>query len=216
VARDAAKARQMTDLLLKLAADYGEPLLFVVTFLSCLALPVPSSLLMLACGGFAAAGDLSLVSVMIAAFCGAILGDNLGYWIGRSQDARLTAWLAKRPRRAAMRLKAQAFMDKWGGSSVFFSRWLVAPLGPYMNYVSGLSKFSWLRFALWGGAGEVVWVGLYVGLGFLFADNIAAVSDFLGNLSGFLAAAVVATGLGVWLLRASRARDRSNRAIPTE
>jgi len=48
----------MTDLILTLAADYGVPLLFSVTFLSCLALPVPSSLLMLASGGFAAAGDL--------------------------------------------------------------------------------------------------------------------------------------------------------------
>lgn len=204
----------MTDLLLTLAADYGVPLLFAVTFLSCLALPVPSSLLMLACGGFAAAGDLALPLVMGAAFCGAVLGDNLGYWIARSQDARLSAWLAGRPKRNAMRNKAQAFMEKWGGSSVFFSCWLVAPLGPYINYVSGLSRFSWLRFAAWGAAGEVVWVGLYVGLGYLFADNITAISALLGNLSGFLAAFVLAVGIGMWLLRASKARDKKSKADP--
>ena len=202
----------MTELILTLAADYGVPLLFCVTFLSCLALPVPSSLLMLASGGFAAAGDLSLAAVALAAFCGAVIGDNLGYWIARRFGTRLTLWLATRPRRAALRDRSQAFMNRWGGSSVFFSCWLVAPLGPYVNYVSGLTGFSWPRFALWGIAGEVVWVSLYVGLGFLFADNISAISDLLGNITGFLVAAVVAFGLGVWMVRASKARDRKRAA----
>ena len=199
----------MTETILALAADYGVPLLFCVTLLSCLAIPIPSSLLMLASGGFAAAGDLSLVAVALAAFCGAIIGDNLGYWIARGLGDRLSDWLAARPRRAALRNKSEAFMGKWGGSSVFFSCWLVAPLGPYINYVSGLSRFSWPRFALWGAAGEVFWVGIYVGLGYSFADNMTEISNLLGNISGFLAAAVVAIGLGVWLLRASRAREKS-------
>jgi len=201
----------MTDLVLTLAADYGVPLLFCVTFLSCLALPVPSSLLMLACGGFAAAGDLALSAVALAAFCGAVIGDNLGYWIARSLGDKLGDWLQAHPKRAALRTRSQNFMGKYGGSSVFFSCWLVAPLGPYMNYVSGLSHYNWPRFALWGFAGEVVWVGLYVGLGYLFAENITAISDLLGNISGFLAALVIATGLGVWMIRASRARDAASR-----
>ena len=200
----------MTEIILALAADYGVPLLFCVTFLSCLALPVPSSLLMLASGGFAAAGDLSLPAVAAAAFCGAVIGDNAGYWIARHLGDRLGDWLAAKPKRAALRDKSEAFMHKWGGSSVFFSCWLVAPLGPYMNYVSGLSRFSWPRFALWGVAGEIVWVGLYVGLGYSFADNITAISDLLGNLSGFIAAGAVAIGLGIWLVRASKERDRKS------
>ena len=201
----------MTEMILILAADYGVPLLFCVTFLSCLALPVPSSLLMLACGGFAAAGDLALPTVALAAFCGAVIGDNLGYWIARSLGDKLQDWLEVHPKRAAMRDRSHAFMQKYGGSSVFFSCWLVAPLGPYMNYVSGLSRYSWPRFALWGFAGEVVWVGLYVGLGYAFADNITAISDLLGSVSGFLAALVVATGLALWMLRASRGRDATDR-----
>lgn len=198
----------MNDLILGLAADYGVPLLFVVTFLSCLALPVPSSLLMLASGGFAAAGDLSLIAAATAAFCGAVLGDNLGYWSARRLGLRMEHWLQARPKRAALRAKAAAFMDKWGGIGVFFSRWLVAPLGPYINYLGGLSQFNWPRFALWAMAGEVVWVGVYVGLGYVFADNMSAIASVLGNLSGFLAAGVVAAGLGIWLVRASKARDR--------
>lgn len=198
----------MTEIVLALAADYGVPLLFCVTFLSCLALPVPSSLLMLSTGGFAAAGDLSLPAVAAAAFCGAVLGDNTGYWIARRLGDRLSDWLVAHPKRAALRHKSEVFMNKWGGSSVFFSCWLVAPLGPYVNYVSGLSRFSWPRFAMWGAAGEVFWVGLYVGLGYAFAENIATIADLAGNLSGLIAASVIAIGLGIWLLRASKSRDR--------
>lgn len=201
----------MTDAVLAFAADYGVLLLFTVTLLSCLALPVPSSLLMLAAGGFAATGDLSLPAVAVAAFSGAIIGDNLGYWIARGIGDRFSDWLSTRPRRAALRNNAQDFMARWGGVSVFFSCWLVAPLGPYVNYVSGLTRFSWTRFALWGAAGEVFWVGIYIGLGYLFTDNLTQISALLGNLSGFLVAAVVAVGMGAWLARAIKVRDKARR-----
>ena len=85
----------MSALALSLIADYGVPILFCVTFLSCLALPVPSSLLMLASGGFAATGDLSLTAVLLAAFIGAVLGDNSGYWLARGLDLRIEGWLAR-------------------------------------------------------------------------------------------------------------------------
>ncbi len=189
----------MSDLFLALIADYGVPILFCVTFLSCLALPVPSSLLMLASGGFAATGDLSLWSVLVAAFVGAVLGDNSGYWLARGLGVRLSDWLNAHPKRAALRARGQVFMQHWGGSSVFFSCWLVAPLGPYINYVSGLTHYTWLRFALWGIAGEVVWVSLYVGLGYAFTDRISTLASLMGNLSGLIAAIVVLIGLGLWL-----------------
>lgn len=197
----------MTEIALTLIADYGVIVLFCVTFLSCLALPVPSSLLMLASGSFAATGDLVLGSVALAAFCGAVLGDNAGYLIARLSGDRMADWLARNPKRAALRTKGQNFMTKWGGSSVFFSCWLVAPLGPYINYVSGLTKFTWMRFAIWGIAGEIVWVSLYVGLGYTFSDNFTAIANLLSNASGLVTAFAVTIGLGVWLVRASRAKN---------
>lgn len=197
----------MSETILSLVADYGIFIVFCVTFASCLALPVPSSVLMLTSGGFAATGDLNLVSVLGAAFSGAILGDNTGYWIARGAGTRLSDWLAANKKRAALRQKSEAFMTKWGGSSVFFSCWLVAPLGPYINYVSGITKFNWLRFAAWGFMGEIVWVGLYVGLGYSFADNLSAISSVLANASGLITAVGLAIGLGVWLWKASHPKS---------
>ena len=84
--------------------------------------------------------------------------------------------------------------------------WLAAPLGPYVNFVSGLTNFKWHRFALWGLLGEIVWVGLYVGLGYTFADNITSVASILGNASGLITALLVGTGLGLWLWKLSKPR----------
>ena len=196
----------MSDIILALVVDYGVPIVFCVTFLSCLALPLPSSLLMLAAGGFAAAGDLSLVAVILAAFCGAILGDNSGYWIARRLGSRVENWLSAEPKRAKLRDKCVSILDNRGGPAVFLTCWLFAPLGPSMNYVCGMSKFHWPRFVVWGMAGEVVWVSLYVGLGFTFADSVSSLSSVLSNASGFVTAFAVVIGLGWWLLRAVRAR----------
>jgi len=196
----------MSDIVLALVVDYGVPIVFCVTFLSCLALPLPSSLLMLAAGGFAATGDLSLVAVVLAAFCGAILGDNSGYWIARRLGTRVENWLSAEPKRAKLRDKCVSILDNRGGPAVFLTCWLFAPLGPSMNYVCGMSKFHWPRFVVWGMAGEVVWVSLYVGLGFTFADSVSSLSSVLSNASGFVTAFAVVIGLGWWLLRAVRAR----------
>lgn len=199
----------MTSPLVSLIADYGVFLVFAVTFLSCLAIPVPSSLVMLAAGGFAASGDLALGWVACAAFAGAVMGDNGGYWIARFSGTRLSDWLAANPKRAGLYDKSEAFMNKWGGSSVFFSCWLVAPLGPYVNYVSGLTRFTWIRFAMWGALGEIVWVTIYVGLGYSFADQITALSTLLGNVSGLIVALFAVGILGWWLIKASRAKAKA-------
>ena len=194
----------MSELALTLVADYGVSIVFAITFLSCLAVPVPSSLLMMAAGGFAAAGDLYLATVGLAAFTGAVLGDNTGYWIARRLGTRAADWIDKNAKRAALKAKAEDILQRRGGVSVFLTCWLFAPLGPSMNYVCGLSKFDWHRFVLWGIAGEIVWVSIYVGLGYSFADNITSIASLLGNASGFVTAIALVVGLGWWLIRAAR------------
>ena len=194
----------MTDTLLALVPQYGAALLMVVTFLSCLALPVPASIMMLTGGAFAAGGDLSLLSVGGAAFAGAVAGDQAGYAIGRFGEGWIDRQTRAHPRRLALLERARAFSRRWGGPGVFFSRWLVSPLGPYVNFLSGAADVGWRRFALWAMAGEAVWVGLYVGLGYGFASRLEAVAEILGNVSGALAAGLVTVLLGLFLWKRMR------------
>jgi membrane-associated protein len=195
----------VTEWLLALVPQYGLWLLSISTFLSCLALPIPASILMLAAGGFASSGDLSMPGSLGAALAGAVAGDQAGYlgarWGGAALIDRLGA-------RAAPVAKARGFLSRHGGIAVFLSRWLVSALGPYVNLAAGAARQPWGRFTAWGVAGEAVWVGLYVGLGYVFTGNIAAASELAVNVLGMLAAGVVAIGLGAWLVAAVRAERR--------
>jgi membrane-associated protein len=199
----------MTEWALSQLALWGVPLLALTTYLSCLAMPVPSSLMMLAAGAFTASGDLSLVAVSSGALTGAILGDQTGYALARFGRGRLTRFTARSDARQRLMERAQKFLTRWGGTGVFLSRWLFSPLGPYMNLASGAGGLSWARFTTSGVAGEMVWVVLYVGLGAAFGDQIMLVADLTADLSGFLAGLVVTVGLGWLLLRLSRSRHHS-------
>lgn len=192
----------MSETLLALVPTYGFWLLAVCTFCSCLALPIPASILMMAAGGFAAAGDLSLTASGLAALGGAVTGDQVGYIAGRKGGAGLTARLGAR---AAPLAKATDLLARRGGVAVFLSRWLVSALGPYVNLAAGAAGLSWPRFTLWAVMGEAVWVGLYLGTGYSFAGNLQAASDMALDLLGFLAAGAVAIGLAWWLLATVRA-----------
>ncbi len=189
------------DTVLSLITTYGGLVLFLGTFLSCLALPVPSSLMMLAGGGFVASGDMTLIEVAGAALAGAVLGDWTGYGISRALGARLDNWIRGRRGRATLLDRATRLTDRWGGIGIFLSRWLFSPLGPYVNLTTGITRFPRWRFVIWDLAGEIAWVGIYVGLGMAFADSISAVADIAGNLSGLLAGIAVTAGLGVVVLR---------------
>jgi membrane-associated protein len=199
----------MTDWLLALVPQYGFWLLMVGTFCSCLALPVPVSMLMLAAGGFVSAGDLSLVPTASAALAGAVAGDQVGYFAARRGGAGLIAKLGSR---AAPLAKATAMLAARGGIAIFLTRWLFSALGPYVNLAAGAARQPWGQFTAWGVAGEVVWVGLYISLGYAFTGNLEAASAMAVEMLGFLAAGAVAMGLGLWLfvtLRAERPAQKS-------
>lgn len=196
----------MTDLFFALVSTYGTLLIAVATFLSCLAIPIPSSFVMLAGGAFVASGDLGLWAVLLSSYGGAVLGDQTGFRAGRYGGARLEARISRVPARAAVLARARAFVSRWGGPGVFFSTWLVAPLGPWVNVAAGAAGMGALRFTLWDAAGEAVWVALYVGLGYAFAASIDDLAALMGNAVAALSAGAVALGLGALLIRAAKRR----------
>ena len=201
----------MSDALFQLVADYGVWLLAVSCFLSCLLVPIPTSLLMLAGGAFVASGDLDLGNVLAGAWLGAVLGDQTGYHIGHQSAGLLDRLSTGHPKRAATLAKARALVARRGAIGVFFSTWLVAPLGPYVNFIAGATGLGWGRFTLWDAAGEAIWVLAYIGLGYAFANQLSAVADIASSASGFLVAGAVALGLGALLWSRVRKIRRQQR-----
>ena len=185
--------------------------MLVTTFCSCLGLPIPASLLMLAGGAFAATGDLALVAVSAGALVGAVAGDQAGFAIGRRGGAALLDRIGRDATRGAMIATTgeKLAANGSGTGAVFLSRWLFSPLGPYVNLAAGAVGLSWITFTLAGVAGEALWVCAYVVSGYFFASNIGDLAGTVGSMIGFLAAGVIALGLGLWLWRSARARQEA-------
>ncbi len=195
----------MTETLLALLPAWGPWLLAATTFLSCLMLPIPASMLMLAGGAFAATGDLSLIAVAAGALAGAVVGDQLGYLLGRGAGQLMPKLRGKRARLMA---QARARLRRNGAAAVFFSRWLFSPLGPSVNVAAGALRYPHRAFTVAGVAGEVVWVGLYEGIGYAFGANLEAATELASSAIGLLAALAALAGFGWWLVIAARRRAR--------
>lgn len=167
----------MSDTLFGLVADYGVWVLAASCYLSCLLVPIPTSLVMLAGGAFVAAGDLDGSAAFFGAWFGALLGDQSGFAIGRRFGPHLERFTARRASRQRIFGRAMETVRAKGEIGVFFSTWLFAPLGPWVNMAAGMSGLPWLRFSLWDAAGEAIWVAGYIALGYSFAGQLTLISD---------------------------------------
>ncbi len=191
----------MTDQLFGLLSTYGLPALFIILAVSSAGVPFPITLLLIATGSFVAQGEMVLWQVLIICSAGAIVGDNIGYGLGRWGGRKLVHRVTERFGGADMIKRAEAFTKRWGGVGVFLSRWLITPLGPWLNLTSGIAGYSWPRFLFWDVLGEVLWVVIYVSLGNLFSDRVGALAELLGNLTWVIVGVVAALILGWKLLQ---------------
>ena len=193
---------------LDLMTHYGAGALFVVCLASCLALPVPASLVMISAAALAATGEMALWQVAAACFAGAIVGDVIAYSIGKAGRGPLVRWLDSKPASREGRLKAEAWVHDRGGPGILFSRWPASPLGPYVNYAAGAIGYGRKRFMAWTAAGEALWVSVNVSLGYFFSQHIKGIMMVVHEAAGIILS-LLALILLVWALR-RYTRHRAN------
>ena len=189
----------LQEYLLSALTNYGVAAIFISVFVSAIGLPLPTSFLLLVAGSFIEQGDLNFWPVMIAASIGAILGDHVGYSLGWYGGRAIVTRISKRLNAEALVEKAEAASRKWGGISIFFTRWLVTAPGPYVNLSSGLTRYRLPMFSLNVVLGEALWVLIYVKVGQFFSTRLAEVSDALGDFT-FLLLGVAVVGIIAYLL----------------
>jgi len=190
-----------TDQLLAALLVHGVPLLFGVILIAAVGMPLPVSLMLVAAGSFAKQGELSLTPVILAGSLAAIVGDQIGYGLARWRGRLFIVRISRRLGGEIKIKKAEALTKKWGGAGIFFSRWLMTELGPWLNVTSGIAGYPWRRFILWDVLGEILWVSLYVMLGYIFSDRVQYIADILGNLAWAILGLLVALIFGWKLVR---------------
>ena len=195
----------MSDELVELVGTHGPVALFFILLANCLGMPFPTSLLLMALGSFAGQGEMPLMPFLAAGLAGAVIGDQLGYLLGRLGGTLLMTRLEQRPRTAAALGRAEGLIWRWSGPGIYFSRWLLAPLGPWVNLTTGISRYPWARFAVWDFFGLVTWMGLYSMLGFLFSGSVQRLAELIGSVTWLLVFALLTLLFGWLLLRRWRA-----------
>ncbi|HET7136769.1 MAG TPA: DedA family protein [Gaiellaceae bacterium] len=142
----------MTDLLL----DYGLVLLFLLVAVESAGVPLPGETALIA-AAVLAHDHYGIWWVIVVAAAAAIVGDNVGYWIGRLGGRKLLQrWRVTRRYAEKALPPSERFFARHGGKTVFLGRF-VALLRVTAAWLAGISRMHWWEFFLWNAAGGIVW-----------------------------------------------------------
>jgi membrane-associated protein len=191
----------ITDQVLAALLVYGLPVLFGVILICSAGVPFPISLMLVAAGSFVEQGEMKLWEVIVVASVAAVLGDQIAYGLSRWGGRRFINRITRRIGGEGKIKQAEALTKRWSGAGIFLSRWLITALGPWVNIASGIAAYPWRRFLLWDVLGQVLWVVLYVGIGYAFSNRVQAITEILGNLTWVIVGLIVTLILGWQLVR---------------
>jgi membrane protein DedA with SNARE-associated domain len=175
--------------------DYGLLFLFGIVCLESAGAWLPGETALIAAAIYASNGHLSIIAVIAVAAAAAIIGDNIGYWLGREGGRRLLYRYRLLARFADRVLPpAERFFERHGGKAVFFARFFggVRVTGAWM---AGITRMSWWKFLFWNALGGIVWaVGVGV-IAFYGGHAAADVIEEYGLYGGIAVVVIVAIGL---------------------
>lgn len=181
---------------------YGYPVLGLTLFLGAVGVPLPSALSMVVAGSSAAQGHMSWLWASAVAVTGSVLGDVVGYSLGRALGQKFLErrgrWIGFTP---ARRVRVDVLFQKWGTLSVLLSRSLLSLLSSAVNLLAGTGRYPLRLFLPFSVIGRLIWTSAYLGLGYGLGVAIEAAADFTSSLSGLLISLLALAGLGFALSR---------------
>jgi membrane protein DedA with SNARE-associated domain len=172
-----------------LVQTFGYPLLFLLVMSESGGAPIPGETSLIAAGVLASQGKLQIVLVIVLAASAAIVGDNIGYLIGRKGGR----WLLERPgafqrQRLEVLRVGEPFFDAHGPKAVFFGRFVLG-LRVWASWLAGATRMHWRSFVVWNALGGTLW-----------ATAIGLLAYFLGHSAGGAVEAFGVYGLLALLL----------------
>jgi membrane protein DedA with SNARE-associated domain len=175
--------------------DYGLFLLFAIVAAESFGVPLPGETALIAAAILAKKGHFGIAAVIVVAAGAAIVGDNLGYWVGRKGGRRALERIPVLNRFTARQLPtAERFFARHGAKTVFIGRFF-SVLRITAAWLAGISHMPWWRFLAWNAAGGIVWA-LLVGLvSYYFGQAAADAISHYGAVGGVVIVAVVVVGL---------------------
>jgi membrane-associated protein len=165
---------------------------------------LPGETVALLAGAAAKTGHAPLGGVLAVVIAGAIVGDSIGYEVGRHLGVRVLG-LRVFDRRRDRVDAAEAFLARRGGSAVFLARW-IAFFRAVMPFLAGSSRMHYPKFLRWNALGGIAWGVTVVLLGYAAGASYARVEKSLGRGAAVAVVAVLVVAVVVWRVRRRRAR----------
>jgi membrane-associated protein len=184
----------------------GYPLLFVLVTGESSGVPIPGETALITASALAGSGKLHIWLVIPLAAGGAIIGDNIGYLIGRKGGR----WLLERPgrferqRRQVLRT-GEPFFERHGPKAVFFGRFLLG-LRVWASWLAGATRMPWRSFLFWNACGGICWATVVGLIAYYLGQSAKNALETFG-LYGLIAAVVAIAG-ALYLHRRHRRRPQ--------
>jgi membrane protein DedA with SNARE-associated domain len=189
--------------------QYGLIVVFLLIAAESSGVPLPGETALVAAGVYASQGHYSIVTVIVVASLAAIIGDNIGYWLGRELGRGFLqryGYIRRFSERVLPR--AERFFEKHGGKAIFLARFS-AGVRVAGAWVAGFARMPWWRFFAWNAAGGIVWAST-VGLVSYYFGQAAA--DAIGKY-GLIGAAIIVGGIAIALVTMRFWRRRREQRI---
>jgi membrane protein DedA with SNARE-associated domain len=196
---------------------YGYEAVFVLVGLESVGVPIPGETALITAALYAATTHHLNIAVIIAvAATAAIVGDNIGFVLGRWGGYRILRRYGKYVRFDQRRLKIGLYIfQEHGGKVVFIGRF-IAVLRTYAAFLAGTNRMRWPRFLVFNAAGGITWA-LVIGLAYYYLGS--AVAHLRGPLDIILVAVAVIVVIGflIYLHKTEdRFSERAEQAFPGE
>ena len=201
--------------LLHLLATYGYWAVFVFIAIESMGIPFPGETMLLVAAIYAGTTHhLSILLVIVAAASGAILGDNLGFIIGRVGGYRLLRRYGRYIRLDERKLKlGQYLFMKHGGKVVFFGRF-VAVLRAWAAFLAGTNRMPWPTFLFFNTLGGIVWATIFGLGGYYLGNTINRLTGPVGIACIVLATVIIIAFLIFVHRNEQRLEAEAERALP--
>jgi membrane protein DedA with SNARE-associated domain/membrane-associated phospholipid phosphatase len=183
---------------LSLIEHYGYLVVFFGVMLESTGVPLPGETILLASGVLAQRGHLDVEDAIVFGIMGAVVGDQIGYWVGREGGRpfvlRWGRYVFITPERLA---GAERFFERHGGKAVFLARFF-SGLRVFGALVAGMSRMRWGTFLLYNAFGGAIWATAVVLVGYFLGSSLGLVERWLGRAT-LLLAVLVAVAVGFYL-----------------
>jgi membrane protein DedA with SNARE-associated domain len=188
---------------------YGYLIIFFPILGESAGIPLPGETVLLAGGLAASRGIVSLPLVILIGASAAIIGDNIGYLVGRRGGRPLLFRYGKVLRVRDHQLAIlDSFFERHGPKTVFFGRWVIF-LRVWAALFAGASRMHWKQFVFWNALGGLAWATTMASLAYVFAASVVRIGRIFGIL-GWVLAIIVGIAVAIFISRMQhRAENRA-------